>query len=58
VTFFALLREWAQTHRNGTVTTAGFEAMAQRFATRPVDDLLTRWLHEPPLPALPTTADS
>ncbi|OLB77590.1 MAG: peptidase M1 [Actinobacteria bacterium 13_2_20CM_2_71_6] len=56
--FFALLREWTRTHQNGTVTTEEFEAMAQRFATRPVDDLFTRWLHEPGLPALPKAADA
>jgi aminopeptidase N len=51
--FFALLREWTQRYRNRTATTADFEALAARHATRPVDRLFAEWLHEEPLPPLP-----
>ncbi len=53
--FFALLRDWTATYRNRAVTTEEFEAMARRYATRPVDKLFRAWLHEQPLPALPTS---
>jgi aminopeptidase N len=52
--FFALLREWATTHRHRTVTTEEFVATARRHATRPLDKLFRAWLHETRLPALPT----
>jgi aminopeptidase N len=52
--FFSLLREWTATYRNRTVTTEMFEAMAQRYAIRPLDALFTAWLREPRLPTLPT----
>jgi aminopeptidase N len=52
--FFALLREWTRTYRDRTVTTEAFEAMARRHAQGPVDGLFAAWLHEQPLPALPT----
>jgi aminopeptidase N len=51
--FFDLLREWTRAHHNGTVTTDAFEAMARRYATRPLDDLFRTWLHESSLPSLP-----
>jgi aminopeptidase N len=50
--FFALLRDWTATYRDRTVTTAAFEAMAQRHSTRPVDGLFATWLHSGPLPLL------
>jgi aminopeptidase N len=55
-TFFALLREWTHTYRDRTVTTEAFESMAQRHAERPLDRLFAAWLHNEPLPALPTRA--
>jgi hypothetical protein len=54
--FFTLLREWTGTYRDRTVTTEAFEAMARRYATRPVDGLFTTWLYDQRLPALPTGA--
>ena len=55
--FFALLRDWTQRYRNRTATTADFEVLAARHATRPMDKLFAAWLHEEPLPALPTGVD-
>ena len=52
--FFALLRDWVASHRDGTVSTERFVATAARHATTPLNDLLTKWLYEPALPALPT----
>jgi aminopeptidase N len=52
--FFALLREWTDSHRNGTVTTDEFTTLAQRHTPRPLDGLFTAWLYEPGLPAPPT----
>ncbi|HEU4423589.1 MAG TPA: M1 family metallopeptidase [Pilimelia sp.] len=52
--FFALLREWTATHRDGTVTTAQFEALAGSHAAWPLDTLFHAWLHEPRLPPLPS----
>ena len=54
--FFALLREWTHTYRDRTVTTEAFETMAHRYATRPLDRLFAAWLHDHPLPTLPTEA--
>lgn len=45
--FFALLREWATANRYGNVDTAGFIALAERRAGRPLDRLFQRWLYEP-----------
>jgi aminopeptidase N len=49
--FFALLREWTDTYRDGTVTTEDFTAMARRYGS--VDGLLRAWLFEEALPPLP-----
>jgi aminopeptidase N len=51
--FFALLREWATTYRNGTVTTEAFMALAQHHAAVPLGPLFDAWLFEPGLPRLP-----
>jgi aminopeptidase N len=51
--FFALLRSWVAEHQHGTVTTDEFREHVRRFATGPVDELLTAWLDRPALPALP-----
>jgi aminopeptidase N len=53
--FFALLREWAEIHRHGTVNTAQFTGLAQRHTRRPLDVLFSGWLQQPRLPALPGT---
>ncbi|MFE3766497.1 M1 family metallopeptidase [Streptomyces sp. NPDC059104] len=51
--FFRMIRDWAGVHRHGVVTTAVFSAHVARYATEPLDDLLTAWLHTPALPPLP-----
>jgi aminopeptidase N len=51
--FFALVRDWAETYRHGTVTTDDFVALAARHSEHPLDALFQAWLHEPRLPALP-----
>ena len=50
--FFHLLKGWTSSHQHSVVTTAEFEAIVRRTASRPVDDLLTAWLRQPALPAL------
>ncbi|MDH6545616.1 M1 family metallopeptidase [Streptomyces lavendulae] len=54
--FFRMLRDWAGVHRHGVVTTAVFTAHVARYATEPVDELLTAWLHTPELPPLPASS--
>ena len=54
--FFRMLRSWAALHRGGAVTTTAFSAHVARFATEPVDDLLTAWLHQTRLPPLPSAS--
>jgi aminopeptidase N len=51
--FFALVRDWAETYRHGTVTTDDFVALAARHSEHPLDALFQAWLHEPRLPVLP-----
>jgi aminopeptidase N len=51
--FFALLRDWTAAHRDATVDTAGFVAVARAHTDRPLDALFTAWLREPRLPDLP-----
>jgi aminopeptidase N len=50
--FFDLLHAWTDEHRHGTVTTDQFTALAQRYATEPLDDLFTAWLWRTRLPGL------
>jgi aminopeptidase N len=50
--FFALLREWTDRYRYGTVTTDDFVGLARLHADRPLDDLFRSWLHDTPLPRL------
>jgi aminopeptidase N len=54
--FFDLLREWTDRYRDRTVTTEEFTALARRSARRSLDGLFAAWLHDEPLPALPTGA--
>jgi hypothetical protein len=51
-TFFAMVRAWVAEHRFGTVSTELFEEHAATYGS--TGDLLARWLHKAPLPALPT----
>ncbi|RPA57618.1 M1 family peptidase [Gordonia oryzae] len=52
--FFALLRRWTDKYRYGSVTTEDFIALAANFSSAPLQDLWTRWLFTPELPAYPT----
>jgi aminopeptidase N len=51
--FFAVVREWTQAHRHGTVTTEEFVALAQRHTSRPLGGLFAVWVYEPALPPQP-----
>lgn len=55
--FFALLREWVERFRHGTVTTEDFLALAREFADREVDELFAAWLHRAALPELPAGSE-
>jgi aminopeptidase N len=49
--FFALVREWTQTYRHATATTADFIATAQRHTSMDLRPLFAAWLFAAPLPA-------
>ncbi|WP_090801390.1 M1 family metallopeptidase [Asanoa ishikariensis] len=49
--FFALVRDWAQTHQHGTVTTEQFTTLAQHHTSGSLSELFAAWLYEPNLPA-------
>jgi aminopeptidase N len=49
--FFAILRAWAAERRNGTGTTAQFQALAERISGEDLDDLFTEFLFTPGKPA-------
>jgi aminopeptidase N len=51
--FFRILRSWAQTHRNGNVTTEEFIALAERISGRDLRALFTAWLYTTSKPAHP-----
>jgi aminopeptidase N len=51
--FFLMLRSWVRLHRGGTVTTQVFAEHVGRFATEPVDELVTAWVKQAALPPLP-----
>ncbi|MFI6986120.1 M1 family metallopeptidase [Embleya sp. NPDC050154] len=51
--FFAMLRDWATSHRHGVVTTEDFVAHVARYASRPLDELFEAWLFREGLPPLP-----
>jgi len=53
--FFELLRSWATTNRHGTVTTDAFRAHSAQFSGSSLSALLSAWLDQPALPALPST---
>ncbi|OLB65066.1 MAG: hypothetical protein AUI10_08500 [Actinobacteria bacterium 13_2_20CM_2_72_6] len=52
--FFALLRDWAQEHRDGNVDRAAFTAFANRHTGQDLTALINAWLDSPttPPPAL------
>ncbi|MBW8872349.1 MAG: M1 family metallopeptidase [Leifsonia sp.] len=50
--FFDLLRGWTRDHRFGSVTTADFEAHAERFSAEPLGGFFDAWLRQPRLPSL------
>ena len=45
-TFFAILRAWYREHRNGTVTTADFIALAERESGVELSAFFDVWLYE------------
>jgi len=51
--FFALLREWVRTHRDGNVTTEEFVALARVRGGVEAERFLRRWLYGRERPALP-----
>lgn len=51
-TFFDLLRTWTRENRFRTVTSADFEALAERFSDEPLVAFFDAWLRRPQLPAL------
>lgn len=51
--FFRLLRAWTTEHRNGTVSTDDFRALAERISGLPLGALFQQWLFETELPRLP-----
>lgn len=50
--FFELLRTWTRENRFGTVTSADFEALAERFSDEPLGGFFDAWLRETRLPSL------
>lgn len=48
--FFAMLREWVQDHRFGSISTELFEEHTRRHGA--TDGLLAAWIHHPALPEL------
>ena len=50
--FFDLLKTWATENRHGLVSSADFEAAAERIAGAPLDDFFRAWLQETTLPPL------
>jgi aminopeptidase N len=51
--FFGLLKNWATTHRHGSVSTDAFLAHAEQWTDTPVAQELSPWLEARPLPPLP-----
>jgi aminopeptidase N len=51
--FFRVLRRWAQTHRDGNVSTAEFIAFAKNASGRDVSGLFHAWLSTPAKPVSP-----
>jgi aminopeptidase N len=49
-TFFQIMRTWAQANRYGTVTTADFEALAERISGHDLARFFDVWLYEPGKP--------
>ncbi|ORA63215.1 peptidase M1 [Mycolicibacterium elephantis] len=50
--FFALLRDWTQRYRHGTVVTDDFTALASRYTGASLRPLFEAWLYAQALPAL------
>jgi aminopeptidase N len=48
--FFAIMREWVQSHHYGTVSTPQFIALAERLSGRDLDAFFQVWLYEPGKP--------
>jgi aminopeptidase N len=56
--FFPILRRWAQTNRNGNVSTAGFISFAEAASGRDLTALFDEWLSTPVKPATSPTGSS
>jgi aminopeptidase N len=52
-TFFAILSDYAMTHRNGNVDTTAFVAVVNKHAGRSMNDFVDQWINAPQAPALP-----
>ncbi|MGW4472246.1 M1 family metallopeptidase [Nonomuraea sp. NPDC004354] len=50
--FFRILKEWADRHKYGHVTTPQFVALAERLSGKDLDPLFNAWLFEARKPAL------
>ena len=50
--FFTILRRWATANREGTVSTAGFVALAERVSGEDLDELFDDWLFTAEKPAI------
>ena len=50
--FFVILREWAQQHKYGNVSTRQFIALCERVSGQNLDALFHVWLEVPEKPAL------
>ncbi|MFT4201418.1 M1 family metallopeptidase [Gordonia sp. (in: high G+C Gram-positive bacteria)] len=51
--FFALLRQWTEKYRYGSVGTEDFTALAAHHSPEPLGDLWQAWLHDVELPPFP-----
>jgi aminopeptidase N len=49
--FFAMMRDWAQQHRNVEVDRALFTSWLNRYTGRNLTSLVNRWLDAPTTPA-------
>ncbi|WP_329116695.1 M1 family metallopeptidase [Streptomyces sp. NBC_01465] len=53
IAFFKMLRAWATVHRHGVVNTLMFTTHVERYAPRPIGELIRAWVYEFRLPELP-----
>jgi aminopeptidase N len=48
--FFALLRDWTNRHRHGTVVTDDFTGLAANYTDESLDPLWDAWLYSTEVP--------